>query len=117
LHGLSVRATDTSGNVTVLSEPSIVVNNVDGTAPIVAIGSTSANKRTLNVAVQATDNFGVTRVELYVDGRLAGTDLTNPYSFALTLRSLTTGVHNLVAKAYDAAGNAGVSGPVQWVKR
>jgi hypothetical protein len=51
------------------------------------------------VAVGAVDNVGVSRVELYADGSLVGTDLTAPYQF-------------LAARAFDEAGNRGDAAPV-----
>ena len=60
------------------------------------------------VEVQAFDNFGVSKVELYKDGSLLGTKTTSPYVFNLSLASGTTSV-KLQAKAYDAAGNMATS--------
>jgi hypothetical protein len=49
---------------------------------------------------------GVARVELWVDGALAQTDATVPYSF--TWRA-ADGTHMLEAHAFDSAGNQGTS--------
>ncbi len=67
---------------------------------------------TVNVAVDANDNFGVTRVEFYVDGILqsAYTDTQPPYGFAWNTAPLADlQQHTLYVKAYDAAGNVGTS--------
>jgi hypothetical protein len=64
------------------------------------------------VAASASDNVGVVKVELYVDGNLVGTDMSSPYTFSLDTTALTNGTHVLSAKAYDAAGNIGTSTPV-----
>ncbi len=66
----------------------------------------------VNVSVNATDNVGVTGVELYVDGVLRGTDHTAPYNFTWDSTQVADGKHQLVAAAYDAAGNVGKSSAV-----
>jgi Bacterial Ig domain len=73
----------------------------DRTAPTVSV--TSAANGTL--VVQATDDVGVAKVELYANGALVGTDYAAPYTFSLP--NLPKGTVNLVVKAYDAAGNVG----------
>jgi hypothetical protein len=68
---------------------------------------------TVNVTATAADNVGVTRVEFYVDGALAGTDTTSPYAFSWVTTGLANGSsHGLGSKAYDAAGNVGTSATV-----
>jgi len=60
--------------------------------------------------VKAGDDVGVTKVELYKDGTLLGTDTSSPYTFTWDTTLETDGsVHTLQAKAYDAAGNIGSS--------
>ncbi len=79
----------------------------DVTAPQVAI--TAPGTGTVNgivaVNVGATDNIGVTKVELYAKGVLVATDLTPAYSFSWDTSKLADGAASLVAKAYDGAGN------------
>ncbi len=58
---------------------------------------------TLTVAAAASDFEGVARVIFLVDGTPAFTDLTTPFSAALT--HLVPGTHLLTARAYDTAGN------------
>ncbi|MCA9324742.1 hypothetical protein KDA23_01585 [Candidatus Saccharibacteria bacterium] len=87
----------------------------DTTAPNVSISSPSAGSKlylTQTVTIAATDNVGVTKVELFVDGVLKGTDTSSPYAIALNSSQLANGNHSLVAKAYDAAGNVGTSSTV-----
>ncbi|MEZ4398533.1 MAG: M4 family metallopeptidase [Kofleriaceae bacterium] len=57
------------------------------------------------IAVTATDDRGVLRVELAVDGALAGTDTIAPYEFTAAA-DLAEGPHTLTATAYDAANQA-----------
>jgi subtilisin family serine protease len=67
---------------------------------------------TVAVAVSAQDNIGVTRVELYQDGNLIGTDTAAPYTFSWNTDPVSAGSHTLFSKAYDGAGNVGSSNPV-----
>jgi beta-mannanase len=63
----------------------------------------------VGVTVSASDNVGVTRVELYAGGSLVGSATAAPYDFNLDTRGLAGGAATLTAKAYDAAGNSSTS--------
>ena len=73
----------------------------DTTAPVVSMGPLANGTLT----VQASDDVGVGKVELYVNGVLAGVDYAAPYTFALPPQD--KGRVTLLVKAYDAAGNVG----------
>jgi hypothetical protein len=77
-------------------------------APTVSLTSPtdgSTFNSTLNLAADARDDNGVTKVEFYFDGNLKATDTTAPYSYSFTVRRKTSyGAHTVAAKAYDAAG-------------
>ncbi|MDO8736605.1 MAG: Ig-like domain-containing protein [Thermoleophilia bacterium] len=81
----------------------------DTVAPAVSITSpvsgTVLTRGTVNVAVAASDNVGVTRVELYLGTRLLGADTASPYNFSFSTKGLVRGTYTLKAKAFDAAGN------------
>ena len=62
---------------------------------------------TINQAVNATDNVGVTKVEFLRDGVVYGQDTTSPFTASLDTTTVTNGAHTLGARAYDAAGNVG----------
>jgi hypothetical protein len=62
--------------------------------------------------VSATDNIGVTRVDLLVNGALYATDTTAPYAFSWDTSALPDGSNTLQATAYDAAGNQGNSSKI-----
>ena len=64
---------------------------------------------TITASATASDNVGVTRVELLVDGALQGTDTAAPYSWSWNTTTVANGAHTLTSKAYDAAGNVGTS--------
>jgi thermitase len=87
----------------------------DTTAPTVSIIAPTAGTVAGAVAVNvnASDGVGVTRVELWVDGALAATDATAPWSFSWNSASRANGLHSLVARAYDAAGHVGTSAAVR----
>jgi len=84
----------------------------DTTPPTEAITS-PANGATVSgsitVGVSASDNVGVSRVELYIDGVLFATDTTVSYSFAWDTTQSSDGTHTLQAVAYDAASNSEAS--------
>jgi hypothetical protein len=88
---------------------------VDSTPPDVSITSPDNGaivSGTVQVDVSATDNVGVSRVELYVNGTLLSTDTTAPYSFSWDTSTEASENCSLQAIAYDAAGNTGLSGTV-----
>ncbi|MGE5451287.1 MAG: Ig-like domain-containing protein [Acidobacteriota bacterium] len=87
----------------------------DTTAPTAAITSPTNSTTVsgaLNVAVAASDNVGVSKVELYVNGALSGTVTASPYAFSVNTTTLADGSATLTAVAYDKAGNAGKANPV-----
>lgn len=87
----------------------------DSTPPACAISSPADGATvsgTVTVSVSASDNVGVTQVELYVDGGLLATDTAAPFSFAWNTAQAADGPHLLRAVAYDAAGNSGASATI-----
>ena len=121
-HTLLAKAYDAAGNTgdsavvnTTVDNSSGSGNSADTTPPTAAItapadGSTSSGSLTINA--DTSDNVGVTKVELYLDNALTDTSTAAPYSFTLDTTTLTNGAHTFLAKAYDAAGNAGDSAVV-----
>ncbi|MFZ1547837.1 MAG: S8 family serine peptidase [Candidatus Nitrotoga sp.] len=85
--------------------------SLDTQPPSILITSPVGSKVAASVPVDVSysDNVGVTRVELYVNGQKFATDDNAPFAFAWDTSSLMDGTYTLVAYAYDAAGNAGVS--------
>jgi thermitase len=87
----------------------------DTTKPSVAIAAPLASSTVsglVPVSVNATDNVGVTKVELRVNGALLAADTAAPYSFSWDSKLAANGMSTLVATAYDAAGNAASSSSV-----
>ena len=87
---------------------------VDTQAPTISIISPAGGKviGAVPVDVNYSDNVGVTRAELYVNGSKIATDDSSPFAFAWDTAAYGDGSYTLVAKAYDAAGNAGASSSV-----
>lgn len=91
------------------------VNPVDTTAPLAAIAAplgSSTVSGSVPVSVNVSDNIGVARVDLKVNGTVVATDSAAPYSFSWNSAGVANGMAALVAVAYDAAGNAGASSTV-----
>ena len=87
----------------------------DTTAPTVSITTPAAGatvSATVSVDASASDNVGVTRVEFLLDGAVQATDTTAPYSWNWNTAASSNGAHVIVAKAYDAANNAGTTAGV-----
>lgn len=63
----------------------------------------------MTVRTEATDDRGIERVELLIDGVLAATLTAPPYEFTIDITGYAAGQHTLLAKAYDDAGNTGLS--------
>jgi len=82
------------------------------TAAVTSPASGATVSGALAVTATASDNVGVTRVDVLVDGTPAGSDATAPYSVTVDTTALANGSHAISARAFDAAGNAGTSTPV-----
>lgn len=85
-----------------------VATPADTAAPTVSVvspASGSTVKGLVSVDVSATDNVGVSRVELVVNGKLVGSDTVAPYSFSWDSKTSADGATSVTAAAYDAAGN------------
>ena len=87
----------------------------DTQAPSVSVGAPlgSATVSGLTpVDVTASDNVGVTRVELRVNGTTVASDTMAPFGFSWDTSGLANGMASLVAVAFDAAGNTRSSAAV-----
>lgn len=91
------------------------VITVDSQAPSVTITSPSSSSTVsglVSVQVSASDNVGVTRVELKANGSVVAIDTASPYAFSWDSKGVANGNASLVAVAYDAAGNVASSSTV-----
>ena len=96
----ALAAVDGTGTVTLTT---------DTTKPTVAITSPSSSATVSGLAavgVAAADNVAVTRVDLKVNGATVAADVATPFGFSWDSTLVANGMANLVAVAYDAAGNA-----------
>ena len=64
------------------------------------------------MSLAASDNVGITQINLLVDGVFFGTVTRAPYNFQVNTTNYANGNHTLYAKVYDAAGNKTVTATV-----
>ena len=98
----------------------VLVSNpppADTILPLVNLEPVTATRKAKTTLVAtASDNIGVVKVEFYVNGTLQCTDTTAPYTCVWTVGNAIK-TYLLQAKAYDAAGNVGVSPTVTVVPK
>jgi thermitase len=112
IYYLETIAYDSSGNVGKSNAITVYVSNPKDTiAPVVSItspqnGSYVARMQKINI--KATDNVGVGKLELYIDGILKSVATNqNTFTYTWDTRKEAKGNHGISTKAYDAAGNVG----------
>jgi subtilisin family serine protease len=113
-HTLQAKAYDSTGSVS-SSIVSVNVNNAttpaDTTPPNVQITGVFYDGRMITITATVSDQNGqVVKVDFYVNGILKVTDTTAPWSAKVNAKPLKTGNQQIQVKAYDAAGNVGISG-------
>jgi Big-like domain-containing protein len=103
-HTLSFELTDLAGNVRALRR----TVTVDNTLPSLSITKAPKNKAKLTKKVtlkaKATDRYGVTKVQLSVNGKVVGTDTKAGYQFTLNPKKYGK-KFTVQLRAYDRAGN------------
>ena len=68
---------------------------------------------TVTVTATASDNVGVTQMQLLIDGTVVASNTNSTsLSFSFVTTNFTNGTHTIVSKASDAAGNVGTSATV-----
>jgi thermitase len=105
---------DAAKAVAASKSTSTTTTTTDTQAPTISIAKPTGGSVSgvVPVDVNYSDNVGVTRAELYVNGNRVAEDGTSPYAFSWDTAGYGDGSYSLVAKAYDAAGNMGSSSPV-----
>ncbi len=89
----------------------------DTTAPtniMLTLNDLSANSstdpirisNTLEIKINATDDNGVTKVEVFIDNQKVNEDNSAPFELDIDVTPFETGEHTLKVTASDAAGNA-----------
>ena len=83
----------------------------DTQAPTVSITSPTGGSvsSTVQVTAAASDDTDVASVAFYIDGALVASDTSAPYSLAWNSADHANGAAQLGARAYDSAGNEGIS--------
>jgi len=80
----------------------------DSQAPTVALDSPGDGAQVhgiVTITATAGDNYGVSQVELYVNGALVSTDQTDAYSYAWDSTQAGDGTATMMVRAIDEAGN------------
>jgi hypothetical protein len=98
-----------------VSAAATAVSTADTQAPVASIVAPLANSTVTGlvaVSADASDNIGVARVELRVNGQTVATDTQAPFGFSWDSTKVGNGTSTLVAVAFDAAGNSSASAPV-----
>ena len=89
-------------------------STVDNIAPTVSItspanGAIVARKSNVTITATASDNVGVTRVDFLVNGAVQCSDTTAPYSCTWRVPGAMNKTYQLLARAFDQAGNSATS--------
>jgi len=101
-----------SGSPTPTPTPTPVVAPTDTQAPVIRLlspGSGTFVSGNLAITFSATDNVGVTQVQLLVNGTVVGTSTSAPFTIRWNTNKAAKGSHTLQGRALDARGNAGLS--------
>lgn len=95
------------------SSTSLSIDTRDKIAPVVSLtspvnGAKVAARSTISMAASASDNFGVTKVDFLVNGKVICSDSAAPYTCSSVMPN-GKGSVSVQAKAYDGDGNVGSS--------
>ncbi|MRR55633.1 MAG: hypothetical protein EG822_14190 [Deltaproteobacteria bacterium] len=94
----------------------VIATSADSIAPSVSIVSpvdkSSHSGKMVVVDATASDNVGVVKVDLHMNGKHVSSASAAPFTFDLDTTELASGSYTLSARAYDAAGNEGQSSNV-----
>jgi RHS repeat-associated protein len=117
IHSFSARAVDDAGNQTTSAAVSATVGNSSlPTTTITSPASGATVTGTVSVTANASDDLGVTKVDLLVDNLLVAAKTTAPYTFSWNTLDPALpayeGQHTLTTKAYDAQGQVATSAAV-----
>jgi len=112
-HTLMAKAFDSSGYSATSSPTTVSIGQVDSTPPDVQVTGVVYDGKSRTITASVSDaQSAIVKVEFYVDGKLKATDTANPWSVKINARPMGGGSHSVQARAYDTAGNVGVSGSV-----
>ncbi len=83
----------------------------DATLPIVSITSPAKNSTatgTVKVNATASDQSGIAKMELYIDGELTYTSTKSPLAYNFDTTLYDNGTHSVTVQAYDTKGNSAI---------
>ncbi len=108
-YSLTAKAYDPAGNIGTSATVSVKVPAADKTVPVVTIskpknGATVTSNVTISAS--ATDNIGITKLELYIDGTFIASSSSTSLNYTWS-STITKGNHTILVKAYDKSGNIG----------
>ena len=117
VYWLMLQAQDNSGNVDLVSAYVVatpVPGGPDTENPTVSITSPTSGAHVsgnVSITANASDNFGVTRVDFFLDSGTTpiGSATSAPYTITWDSGTTSPGSHSLSATARDASGNTGTS--------
>ena len=123
IYSLTAKAYDAAGNVGTSDKVNVIVGNIAGNSPTVILTTPSKGmtvKGTTNITASVfSGNVGVNKVEFYNGPVLLGTQTgTAPpnssvfYGIHWDTTTVVNGAYSLIVKAYDEAGDTGISLPV-----
>ncbi len=102
-------ATDKANGARVGSSTATYNTFSDITPPSVQIISpvsgSSFSGNNMTITANATDNVGVVKVQILVNGNVKANLTTAPYTYVWDTSSVDRGIKKISAKVYDAAGN------------
>jgi len=101
---LEVMVMDKAGNVTTVKQAITVDNTVPSVSYRQAPKNNAKVSKTFAVTANASDRFGVARVQLLVNGKVVATDAQAAYSFSVNPKSYGK-KFTVQVRAYDRAGN------------
>ncbi len=103
-------AYDAAGNASSHAVTVKVSNTVDAVAPTVSISNPTDGAKVsskLSITASSSDNVGVTRIQLYIDGKLKTSVNGSRLSYTWNTSKESAGKHSIEVRASDAAGNLG----------
>ena len=107
-----VNATDASNGAFTISLPAVPSDTRSPQVRIISPAASRVCKGTVQVALNATDDVGVTKMEVFLDGVSLATMAPAAPSFQWNTAGYSNGAHVLTARAWDAAGNIGEAAQV-----
>lgn len=106
---LSASAVDAAGNEGVSKNVGVTVKNqvtIDQLAPTVTISKPVDGSKvsgTVSIGVTARDDVSITKLQLYIDGRLASSSSAGALSYSWNTRKAGAGAHKIEAVATDGS--------------